>query len=145
MYETSQLYAVGALKVACIGLQCVGFNAPMYRAILEQANKCAQSGKWRAMGGGGVGGLGNQGLGGQAGGGLGTQAGAGLGNQAPAGLGTQMGVGPGNSGPGGPGLGTGSNVWNRDVSDEMGALSLGGGRRSGDENPGGEQRLVKVK
>ena len=35
VYETSQLYAVGALKVACIGLQCIGFNAPMYRAILE--------------------------------------------------------------------------------------------------------------
>ncbi|KIM87329.1 hypothetical protein PILCRDRAFT_3823 [Piloderma croceum F 1598] len=41
-YETSQLYAAGALKVACVGLQCVGFNDVLYRTI------CAQSGKWRA-------------------------------------------------------------------------------------------------
>lgn len=40
-YETSQLYAAGALKVACVGLQCVGFNDVLYRTI------CAQSGKWR--------------------------------------------------------------------------------------------------
>lgn len=47
IYETSQLYAAGALKVACIGLQCVGFNKAMYRAILEQATKCALAGKWK--------------------------------------------------------------------------------------------------
>jgi len=41
-YETSQLYVAGALKVACIGLQCVGFNDVLYRTI------CAQSGKWKA-------------------------------------------------------------------------------------------------
>jgi hypothetical protein len=40
-YETSQLYAAGALKVACVGLQCVGFNDVLYRTI------CAQSGKWK--------------------------------------------------------------------------------------------------
>ena len=40
-YETSQLYAAGALKVACVGLQCIGFNNVLYRTI------CAQSGKWR--------------------------------------------------------------------------------------------------
>jgi hypothetical protein len=48
IYETGQLYAAGALKVACVGLQCVGFNNAMYRAILELAVKCAQNGKWRA-------------------------------------------------------------------------------------------------
>ncbi|KAJ6567090.1 hypothetical protein B0H19DRAFT_1352993 [Mycena capillaripes] len=48
VYETSQLYAAGALKVACLGLQCVGFNKTMYRAILEQAAKCALAGKWKA-------------------------------------------------------------------------------------------------
>ncbi|KAJ7119044.1 hypothetical protein C8R44DRAFT_624921 [Mycena epipterygia] len=47
IYETSQLYAAGALKVACLGLQCVGFNKAMYRAILEQAAKCALAGKWK--------------------------------------------------------------------------------------------------
>lgn len=46
-YETGQLYACGALRVACIGLQCVGFNLPLYRTILEQANKCATSGRWK--------------------------------------------------------------------------------------------------
>lgn len=40
-YETAQLYAVGALKIACVGLQCVGFNNTLYRTI------CAQSGKWK--------------------------------------------------------------------------------------------------
>ncbi|KAK0229091.1 hypothetical protein EDD85DRAFT_135626 [Armillaria nabsnona] len=48
VYETSQLYAAGALKVACIGLQCVGFNRTMYRSILEQTSKCMQGGKWKA-------------------------------------------------------------------------------------------------
>ncbi|KAK0455193.1 uncharacterized protein EV420DRAFT_1694483 [Desarmillaria tabescens] len=47
VYETSQLYAAGALKVACIGLQCVGFNRTMYKSILEQASKCMQGGKWK--------------------------------------------------------------------------------------------------
>lgn len=41
MYETGQLYAAGALKIACIGLQCIGFNNVLYRTI------CAQSGKWK--------------------------------------------------------------------------------------------------
>ncbi|KAJ7577392.1 hypothetical protein C8J56DRAFT_970749 [Mycena floridula] len=40
-YEVGQLYSAGALKVACIGLQCVGFNMAMYRTILEQAAKYA--------------------------------------------------------------------------------------------------------
>ncbi|KAJ6630320.1 hypothetical protein B0H10DRAFT_2349520 [Mycena sp. CBHHK59/15] len=47
IYETSQLYAAGALKVACLALQCVGFNKTMYRAVLEQATKCALAGKWK--------------------------------------------------------------------------------------------------
>lgn len=47
VYETSQLYAAGALKVACIGLQCVGFNRTMYNSILEQMGKCMGS-KWKA-------------------------------------------------------------------------------------------------
>jgi hypothetical protein len=47
VYETGQMYAAGALKVACLGLQCVGFNKGMYRAVLEQAAKCAIAGKWK--------------------------------------------------------------------------------------------------
>ncbi|OSD02134.1 hypothetical protein PYCCODRAFT_443491 [Trametes coccinea BRFM310] len=47
-YETGQLYAAGALKVACIGLQCIGFNDNLYRGLLEHAAHCTQSGKWRA-------------------------------------------------------------------------------------------------
>ncbi|KAG2047742.1 hypothetical protein BDR06DRAFT_943785 [Suillus hirtellus] len=46
LYETGQLYAAGALRVACIGLQCVGFSSAMYRAVLEQA----ALGKWRGIG-----------------------------------------------------------------------------------------------
>ncbi|KAG1778404.1 hypothetical protein EV702DRAFT_1026858 [Suillus placidus] len=46
LYETGQLYAVGALRVACIGLQCIGFSSAMYRAVLEQA----ALGKWRGIG-----------------------------------------------------------------------------------------------
>ena len=56
MYETAQLYAAGALRVACVGLQCVGFSQPLYAAILEQAEKCRRSGRWRGTSsGGGVG------------------------------------------------------------------------------------------
>ncbi|KAI9570737.1 hypothetical protein HD554DRAFT_2241937 [Boletus coccyginus] len=36
-YETSQLYAAGALRVACIGLHCVGFSDGLYRGVLEQS------------------------------------------------------------------------------------------------------------
>ncbi|CAK5268255.1 unnamed protein product [Mycena citricolor] len=49
IYETSQLYSCGALRVACVGLQCVGFNKPLYHAILDQAAKCALvAGKWKS-------------------------------------------------------------------------------------------------
>ncbi|KIM37739.1 hypothetical protein M413DRAFT_41915, partial [Hebeloma cylindrosporum] len=34
-YETTQLYTSGALKIACVGLQCVAFNQEVYRAIIE--------------------------------------------------------------------------------------------------------------
>ncbi|KAG5642805.1 hypothetical protein DXG03_002089 [Asterophora parasitica] len=47
VYEITQLYAAGALKTACVGLQCVGFNNAMYKALLEQARLFAQS-KWVA-------------------------------------------------------------------------------------------------
>ncbi|KAI9069472.1 hypothetical protein FKP32DRAFT_1682906 [Trametes sanguinea] len=47
-YETGQLYAAGALKVACIGLQCIGFNDALYRGLLEHAAHCTLTGKWRA-------------------------------------------------------------------------------------------------
>ncbi|KAF8209311.1 hypothetical protein K438DRAFT_1711616 [Mycena galopus ATCC 62051] len=46
IYETAQLYSAGALRVACIGLQCVGFNKAMYHAVLEQAVKCALAAKY---------------------------------------------------------------------------------------------------
>lgn len=46
VYEISQLYAAGALKVACVGLQCVGFNNAMYKALLDQAGTFSQS-KWK--------------------------------------------------------------------------------------------------
>jgi len=41
-YETNQLYAAGALRVACIGLQCVGFNEGLYRGLLDHAAGCVQ-------------------------------------------------------------------------------------------------------
>ncbi|KAF7359056.1 hypothetical protein MSAN_01246500 [Mycena sanguinolenta] len=47
IYETTQLYSAGALRVACIGLQCVGFNKAMYHAMLEQAVKCALATKFK--------------------------------------------------------------------------------------------------
>ncbi|KAG6860567.1 hypothetical protein C0995_009781 [Termitomyces sp. Mi166 len=47
VYEVTQLYAAGALKVACVALQCAGFNNTMYRALLEQARIFTQS-KWAA-------------------------------------------------------------------------------------------------
>ena len=47
-YETSQLYAVGALKVACVGLQCVGFNQTVYKSVLDHAAKFGQT-KWKSL------------------------------------------------------------------------------------------------
>ena len=46
-YEVQQLYAAGALKIACVGLQCVGFNTALNRTIMEQAAKCQANGRWR--------------------------------------------------------------------------------------------------
>ena len=46
-FEISQLYSAGALKIACVGLQCVGFNSGLYHTIMEQAAKCQQSGRWK--------------------------------------------------------------------------------------------------
>ncbi|KAF8626346.1 hypothetical protein AX15_005003 [Amanita polypyramis BW_CC] len=53
VYETGQLYAAGALKVACVGLQCVGFNQVMYKALLEHASRFAQS-KLKTLNGHGI-------------------------------------------------------------------------------------------
>lgn len=49
-YETGQLYAAGALKVACIGLQCVGFNEGLYRGLLDHAAACVQGTVKRRVG-----------------------------------------------------------------------------------------------
>ncbi|KAH9930845.1 uncharacterized protein B0H18DRAFT_872652 [Fomitopsis serialis] len=47
VYETGQLYSAGALRVACIGLQCIGFSHAVYTQLIEAAEKCAQTGCWR--------------------------------------------------------------------------------------------------
>lgn len=47
-YETTQLYAVGALRVTCVGLHCIGFNQEIYKAILEHAGKFSES-KWKSL------------------------------------------------------------------------------------------------
>ncbi|KAI0344975.1 hypothetical protein BDW22DRAFT_983491 [Trametopsis cervina] len=52
VYETGQLYAAGALKAACIGLQCIGFNEDLYNGLLALAHNCAKTGRWRAPAGG---------------------------------------------------------------------------------------------
>jgi hypothetical protein len=44
IYEIAQLYAVGALRVACIGIQCVGFNSSLYHALLDDATRYAYPG-----------------------------------------------------------------------------------------------------
>jgi len=49
-YETSQLYAVGALGVACVGLQCVGFNEGLYHGLLDHATACVQGTVKRRVG-----------------------------------------------------------------------------------------------
>ncbi|TCD66414.1 hypothetical protein EIP91_001405 [Steccherinum ochraceum] len=65
LYETAQLYVCGALTVACVGLQCVGFSEGLYRALLDQAEVCGKVGRWRgvvtaafASGGSGLGSVG---------------------------------------------------------------------------------------
>lgn len=47
IYEVGQLYAAGALRAACIGLQCIGFNDALYKGLLVQAENCAKTGRWR--------------------------------------------------------------------------------------------------
>lgn len=47
-YETTQQYAAGALKVACVGLQCVGFNQELYQAIIQYSIKFGET-KWKAQ------------------------------------------------------------------------------------------------
>ncbi|GJE88106.1 hypothetical protein PsYK624_041890 [Phanerochaete sordida] len=47
IYEVGQLYAAGALKAACVGLQCIGFNDALYHGLLAQADVCAKTGHWR--------------------------------------------------------------------------------------------------
>ncbi|PSR70881.1 hypothetical protein PHLCEN_2v13243 [Hermanssonia centrifuga] len=51
IYEIGQLYAAGALKAACIGLQCIGFDEKLYHALLAHGNVCAKSGRWRGSSG----------------------------------------------------------------------------------------------
>lgn len=48
VYEISQLYAAGALKVGVVGLQCVGFNQVVYRTILDYSKRLTDC-NWKAM------------------------------------------------------------------------------------------------
>lgn len=57
LYETNQLYTVGALKVACIALQCIGFDESLYKELLERAEVCKKAGRWRGAGAGPVAGV----------------------------------------------------------------------------------------
>lgn len=52
IYETNQLYTIGALKVVCVALQCVGFDEALYTEVLEKAEACKKSGRWRVVGAG---------------------------------------------------------------------------------------------
>ncbi|KAF8874777.1 hypothetical protein CPB84DRAFT_1629999, partial [Gymnopilus junonius] len=45
-YETSQLYVAGALRVTCVGLQCVGFNQEVYKSLIEYSIKFGET-KWK--------------------------------------------------------------------------------------------------
>ncbi|KAJ8093460.1 hypothetical protein PM082_020317 [Marasmius tenuissimus] len=45
VYEVGQLYAAGALRIACIGLQCIGFNKLMYNTLLEYVDMASQLGQ----------------------------------------------------------------------------------------------------
>ena len=49
-YEANQLYAAGALRVACVGLQCVGFNEGLYRGLLDHATAYVQGTVKRRVG-----------------------------------------------------------------------------------------------
>lgn len=51
VYEVNQLYNAGALRIACVGLQCVGFNQEVYKSVLEHAGKFSQA-KWNSINGG---------------------------------------------------------------------------------------------
>ncbi|KAL1715725.1 hypothetical protein EV715DRAFT_182154, partial [Schizophyllum commune] len=44
-FEVKELYGAGALAVACVGLQCVGFNRQLHQALLEQVKVC-RAGRW---------------------------------------------------------------------------------------------------
>jgi hypothetical protein len=48
IYEVGQLYSMGALKIACVGLRCIGFDTHLYQAILAQAKKAGLNGAWKA-------------------------------------------------------------------------------------------------
>ncbi|KAF8485632.1 hypothetical protein JB92DRAFT_1537551 [Gautieria morchelliformis] len=45
IFETSQLYAVGALKVAVVGIRCIGFNRMLYSVALQQAHRFQSHGR----------------------------------------------------------------------------------------------------
>lgn len=49
IFETSQLYAAGALKVAVVGIQCVGFNRMLYSVALQQAQRFQGSGRGKLI------------------------------------------------------------------------------------------------
>jgi hypothetical protein len=48
IYEVTQLFAAGALRVACVGIQCIGFDEALYKALLDHASFCAHAARWRA-------------------------------------------------------------------------------------------------
>ncbi|KZV90814.1 hypothetical protein EXIGLDRAFT_694276 [Exidia glandulosa HHB12029] len=47
--DVRQMYELGILRVACIGLQCTGYNQRLCETVYRHAEKCRRTGQWKGV------------------------------------------------------------------------------------------------
>jgi len=47
--DVKQLYELGALKIACVALQCTGYNKRLCDAVYRHVDKCRRLGHWKGI------------------------------------------------------------------------------------------------
>ncbi|KAH7099837.1 hypothetical protein BKA62DRAFT_772175 [Auriculariales sp. MPI-PUGE-AT-0066] len=47
--DVKQLYELGALKIACVAMQCTGYNKRLCDAVYQHVEKCHRLGEWKGV------------------------------------------------------------------------------------------------
>lgn len=47
--DVRQMYELGALRVACVALQCTGYNETVCDTVYKHVDRCRKLGQWKTV------------------------------------------------------------------------------------------------